>query len=219
MKSYFIKLCVVVVLFASFANHVYSRPISYPGGFTIMQMNDADKNTLHLHYSPTAKYSIGYRAEYWRDNDWLLHSAQLNYLVNRWNKPSSQANLYFKSGLGVIDNSNNPLGESDQNTGFYGLAFDWEDRRYFASYENRYYQTESGAIDDFYMHSARVGIAPYIGKYNDLHTWIMLQLDHHSEKQDELVITPLLRFFKNQYLAEIGINQDGEGLFNLIIRF
>ena len=31
-----------------------ARPVSYPGGITIMQMNDTNKNSVHLHYSPTA---------------------------------------------------------------------------------------------------------------------------------------------------------------------
>ena len=69
------------------AQPTLARPVSYPGGWTLMQMNDADASTLHVHYSPTARYSVGYKAEYWNDKDWQFHGAQLNYLLKRWNKP------------------------------------------------------------------------------------------------------------------------------------
>ena len=49
-----------------------ARPVSYPGGWTVMQFNDAYKHSLHVHVSPTAKYSIGYKAEYWRDGEWAV---------------------------------------------------------------------------------------------------------------------------------------------------
>lgn len=214
----FTVLFIIVLLFNDF---VSARPVSYPGGITLMQMNDNDndKNSLHLHYSPTAKYSIGYRAEYWREEKWQLHALQFNYLVKRWNKPAEQANFYFKSGLGFINNPSNALDNDNQAVGFAGVAFDWETRRLFASYENRIVKPDSGNIDSFFTQQARVGIAPYIGKYGDLHTWLMLQVDHHSKKQDKTLITPLVRFFKDQYLTEFGISEKGDVLFNLIVRF
>ena len=78
-----------------------SRPISYAGGWTIMQMNDLNKHSIHLHFSPSINYSVGYKAEYWRNNEWQFHGAQLNYLLKRFNKPASQANFYIKNGVGL----------------------------------------------------------------------------------------------------------------------
>jgi hypothetical protein len=187
------------------------------GGWTAMQMNDADSHNLHIHYSPTADYSIGYKAEYWRGEDWQFHGAQLNYLVKRWNQPASQANFYVKSGLGLAYSD---AGTRDGDTAlaaFTGVSLDWEDRRYFTSYENRY--TEAGDIDSFFMQKARVGIAPYIGDYGDLHTWLMLQVDHNPSKDDEVTFTPLVRMFKGEYLGEAGISDQGDVLFNFVIRY
>ena len=45
----------IAMIFFSF---IEARPVSYPGGITLMQMNDTNKNSFHLHYSPTAKVSI-----------------------------------------------------------------------------------------------------------------------------------------------------------------
>ena len=100
-----------------------------------MTMNDVDKNSLHLHYSPTADYSVGWRHEYLRDSKANVDSAQVNYLVKRWNMPKAQANIYVKSGVGIAydDGEVNPAA-------FTGLATDWENQRFFISYENRFFK-------------------------------------------------------------------------------
>ncbi len=196
-----------------FSASVLARPVSYPGGITIMQKNDMDRNSFHIHYSPSAKYSIGYKGEYWRDEKWQFHGVQLNHLVKRWNAPASQANFYIKSAIGIVHSE-----ETDTDLGvFTGVALDWENRRLFTSYENRL--NEAGEIDRFFTQKARVGVAPYIGDYGDLHTWLMLQIDHNPERDDPIKLTPLVRIFKNEYLTEIGVSEDGNALVNLIIRF
>lgn len=189
-------------------NSSKARPVSYPSGITFMQMNNGDMNSAHIHYSPTAKYSVGYKFEYWREDDFTLNAVQVNNLIKRWNKKDSQANFYLKSGAGNAEGN---------AAGFSGIALDWEDRRYFTSYENRY--TEGAEIDGFYQQSARVGIAPYIGDYGDLHTWLMLQIDHMPEADKNVTATPLVRLFKGVHLVEAGMNTNGEVLFNYVLRY
>ena len=91
----------ILSLFFISINSLGARPISYPGGWTVMQMNDFNSHSLHVHYTPSSKYSFGYRGEYWRKKDWQFHGGQFNYLIKRLNNPKSQANLYLKSGLGL----------------------------------------------------------------------------------------------------------------------
>lgn len=200
-----------------FIPSVHARPVSYPGGWTLMLMNDDDKNTAHLHYSPTAKTSVGYKFEYWRDDEFTINAVQMNNLLKRWNKKESQANLYLKSGLGVAHSDQGDFDNETDAAGFTGIAADWEDRRYFISYENRY--TEAGDIADFYTQSARVGWAPYEGDYGDLHTWLMLQVEHTPESDDNFTVTPLVRLFKDVHLFEAGMNNRGEVLFNYVFRY
>lgn len=190
----------------------HARPVSYPGGWTFMTMNDVDSNSVHIHYSPTAKYSVGVRHEYLRGPEANADTVQVNYLINRWNAPASQANLYLKSGAGVA------YDDGDYEAAvFTGLAADWENRRYFTSYENRFFYADE--IDKFAEHKARVGIAPYIGDYGDLHTWLMLQANYNAGQDDNFSITPLVRFFKGPALMEAGYNLDDGALFNFVYRF
>lgn len=178
-----------------------------------MTMNDGDNNSTHIHYSPTAKYSIGWRHEYFRGSKANADSAQLNYLIKRWNTPTSQANLYIKSGVGVIYDD----GETDAAV-FTGLAADWETRRWFTSYENRAFK--GGNINSFVNHKARVGVAPYLGDTGDIHTWLMLQADYDAGEDDSFSITPLVRFFKGPAMLEAGYNFDQEtALFNFVYRY
>lgn len=215
MKSAVFALCCVILV--GYASPSLSRPVSYPSGWTIMQKNEENTHSLHVHYSPTARYSIGYRTEYSRDGDQQFHGAQLNYLVKRHNAPGSQANFYLKGGLGVAyDNLGLPDGKA-QPAAFTDIALDWENRRYFTSYENRSYYARD--IDKFFRQKARVGVAPYLGDYGDIHTWLMLQVNHNPGKRDKITFTPFVRFFKSEYLGEIGISNKGKVLFNLIIRF
>jgi len=194
-----------------------ARPVSYPSGWTAMLMNDGDKNTAHIHYSPTAKMSVGYKFEYWRDKDFTLNAVQMNNLLKRWNERDSQANLYLKSGLGVVHTFDDKKDGETTVAGFTGVAADWENRHFFTSYENRY--TEVGKIDNFYQQSARVGWAPYEGDYGDLHTWLMLQVEHMPEADNKFTVTPLIRLFKDVHLLEAGMNNHGEILFNYVFRY
>ena len=79
--------------------------------------------------------------------------------------------------------------------------------------------TYADGIDDFYTQSARVGVAPYIGNYGDLHTWLMLQIEHSPESEDHYTVTPMVRLFKDVHLFEAGMNTRGEVLFNYIFRY
>lgn len=217
MKNYFIPL-IAGVMAVTITHGALARPVSYPGGWTSMAMNDGDKNSLHLHYSPTAKMSVGYKFEHWREDDFNLHAVQMNNLLKRWNAPDSQANIYLKSGVGFAMGDDDVTGNAvNEPAAYTGLAADWEDRRYFVSYENRY--TKAGDIADFYMQSARIGVAPYIGEYGDLHTWLMVQVDHKPTADDKVTVTPLVRMFKGVNLVEAAMSNQGDVLLNWVARF
>jgi len=191
-----------------------ARPVSYPGGWTVMQMNDGDRSTAHIHYSPTFQDSIGLYTERNWEGDFQFTGLQYNRLIKRWNGDNSQANLYGKLGAGIAD----PFGpESGELAGFVGVAADWETRRWFTSYEARGWDL---GYDREFKQSARLGVAPYIGDYGDLHTWLMVQVDHKPEGDEPITTTPLVRFFYGVQLVEIGYTpQTEEILFNWIVRF
>lgn len=182
-----------------------------------MMSNNGDYNSVHVHYTPTIDYSIGFRSEYRRENEVFLNAIQLNTLVKRWNKANSQANFYIKSGAGIAYSDHGKYQSETEAAGFTGIALDWEDRDYFTSFENRFLHT--GELGHSYMQSARVGFTPYVGEYGDLHTWLMLEVEHEPTAQNPLTYKPLIRLFKDVHLAELGMNNHGEVTFNWVIRY
>lgn len=177
------------------------------------QWNDTTTST-HVHYSPTAKYSIGHKFEWDREQHFQIQAAQVNYLAKRWNKPGSQANLYLKTGVGEAYNTNGP---GHDLAGFAGIAADWETRKYFVSYENRY--LDAGSVASMFEQAGRVGFAPYVADYGSLHTWFMLEARYNKKAEDQFTLTPLVRFFKGPALLEAGVSSTGSALLNFIYRF
>ncbi len=212
--NFYKVILLTILLFPAISS---ARPVSYPGGWTVMQKNHDQEHSLHVHYSPTKDYSIGYMGEYWDDEDVQLHSAKVNYLLNRWNGKASQGNIYLTAGAGIAITNENGYDSNTEELAYTGLMADWENRRYFVSYENELIHA-GDSISEF-RQNGRVGIAPYIGDYGDLHTWLMLQVDHKPEDKDNFTFTPLVRFFYDVSMVEIGLNEDGDGMLHFIHRF
>lgn len=177
-----------------------------------MLMNDIDSNAAQLNYTVTPKYALGYQHEYFRDSATHMDVFTVDNLLKRWNMPGSQANLYLKSGVGIAYGSNEA-----SPAAYTGMEIDWEDRRFFTLYENRF--VFAGENEKFIKHKARLGIAPYIGDYGDIHTWLMLEADYDAGKSDSFSMTPLVRLFKGTSLLEAGYNLDGGVLFNFTQQF
>ena len=207
------QLSITIILFILLATSAIARPVSYPDGWTIMQYNDEVKSRAHIHYSPNAEHSIGAFAEYFHDDKITTTGMQWNYLAYRRNTKNSQANFYLKNSLGAAFAGGNT--EPYIST---KLSADWETRRIFTAYE-----AEGAYMGDFddgsFRQTARIGVAPYVGDYGDLHTWIMLEARHEPEAKDKFTLTPIIRFFKGDYLAEIGISENKNVTFNWIVRF
>lgn len=209
----------VCIMFFFISATVLARPVSYPGGWTLMQMNQYDLQKVHLHYSPSAKWSLGYKGELVKGSHIQFHGLQHNLLLKRWNNKHSQGNFYLQSAIGLTF-SDEVKRQVDWG-GFSGVAIDWENRRWFVSYASRFVKYNS--VIEKIEHSGRIGFAPYLGDYGDLHTWLMVQADYqtkHSTINDHsITILPLVRFFKRVYLIEVGSNFNQHFLFNLILRF
>lgn len=206
------RLLLSVLLAACTGYAAMARPVGFADSSMAMTMNDGMEHSALAGYSPTATDYVGLRADYLREDDAWMTTVNYNRLLKRWNAPGSQANLFVTSGVGEAFQSN------DQSlAGWVGMEADWENRRYYVSYENRF--IAASAIDEQFMQRARVGIAPYIAAYDDVHTWLILQVDHRPRNRDQLMVTPLVRLFTTDVLGEAGISTEGDVLFNLTTQF
>lgn len=179
-----------ILLLISVSELAFSRPISWSGGSTIMYQSNSMYSSYYYHYSPTYKYSVG--AEYINDrhfNDQYVN-LKTTYLLNRKNTKASQGNLYLTGGMSTKSKDNF----------FYGVHGDWETRRIFTSfsYINKHTNKKNYTENEF-----KLGVAPYLGEYNDLHTWIMVKTKKDTIKNNWETY-PIIKFFKGDYLLEVG---------------
>jgi hypothetical protein len=196
---------------------VQARPVSYAGGWTLIEVANRASTAGLVHYSPAHNFSVGLRHEWQRADDVKLTAIQPTLLVKRWFGREYQGNLYLTGGLGTAkDESPNKRGSDTAS--FVGVMADWETRTLFVSYEARF--LEQGALGNQSMHEARFGWAPYAGDTGELHTWLMLEVDRREHFEDKTSVTPLLRFFKGPALLELGYNlTDPSPLVNFTYRF
>jgi hypothetical protein len=194
---------IIILLIISFG--LDARPISYSGGSTIMSFSDNIKDSLYYHYSPSYKYSVGIeniRDKYFNDN---YSYVRFTYLLNRKNTENSQRNLYFQSGIN----------SEGFNKSFYGMHGDWETRRLFVGFGLK--ETKK-KIHDYSEQYYQIGVAPYLGDYGDLHTWIMIKAKENS-LENKWSTYPVLKFFKGNLLAEFGYSEKTEWDVHLMYRF
>ena len=206
------KKILIIVTLMLYHYSTQARPISYPGGWTIMQLNNDQKNRIHIHYSPKMNYSIGLAIE--RKNNNQLTNLQLNQLIYRHNTKYSQGNLYLKTQPGIIWDKK----QTKLNTRIT-ISGDWETRRYFSQYDisGEYTYQKQTQVNQ----KLRLGVAAYKANYNAIHTWFMIQINSKFKNNQfqNHEITPLIRLFKGTVLTEIGLSLNKKILFNIIKRF
>jgi hypothetical protein len=199
-----IKALIILVFFFHIAN-LEARPISYSGGYTLMMESNNMQDSVYYHYSPSYKYSLGIQQikdKYFNSNYSYL---RLTYLLNRRNTKNSQRNLYLQSGL-----SSDGLDHY-----FYGTHGDWETRRLYAGFGYKKTMMETLDYIEQYL---QVGVAPYIGEYGDLHTWLMFKAKKNDLTSDWDTY-PVLKFFKGNALVEFGYSDTSNWDIHLMYRF
>jgi len=194
-----------------------ARPVSYVGGWTIIETSNRQSTAALVHYTATPKLSLGGRVEWDRNADFMMTAVQPTWLAKRWFGQDFQANVYLTGGLGLATGINTNAMGSD-TAYFAGVMADWETRRHFLSYEARF--LDAGHFGHDFMQAGHVGWAPYEGDTGDLHTWLMLEFDHRPDALESVGVTPMIRFFKNTLLVELGYNMTKhQPLANFTFRF
>lgn len=190
-----------------------AKPLTYPGGWQTTAEVTGDMVSLLNTYTITPKWGVGLHNEYDREMDYQMHSLHVTHLLWRGNYPDAQANLFLQGGAGYARSDEG----ADSVAGYAGLLADWENRRFYTEYSNRY--VHAGGIDKKFTQQARIGVAPYVAEAGSLHTWLILQADHTPTNDDTFSITPVVRVFKKSTMVEAGVRDDGQVMLHLMHAF
>ena len=55
-----------------------ARPVSYTGGWTVIEESDRQSSSVLVHYTPAHQWSVGPRVELNRDDDFALYSIRFS---------------------------------------------------------------------------------------------------------------------------------------------
>lgn len=202
----------LITLLFIFSTSAFAHPVIYQDGWAISSSNMEDYSNNYVMYSFTNRFAIG--VDHWRfthhENNNDLGLLKLNHLLWRHNGEDSQANIYLHGGLGIEDQEFDV--KRTRGTYLYGAEADWETRTLYTS--AKHYQFQNTAVTQ-----ARVGFSPKTAPFEDLQTWFMLQAMHINNVNEEVMITPLVRFFYQNVLWEMGSSTRGDWMLNLMVHY
>lgn len=211
MKQFILIIITFLVPIASF-----SHPSSYEGGFDFMGSSHKNHQGIELIYSPKYWLGTGLILERMPDS-WETASIQLGYLAKRWNLPAAQGNFYLLAGPGYGSKFEANDSKTTDLLYRYGVQVDYETRRIytFAKYiEQRFFETNDLINNRLEL---RVGYAPYLAKFSELNSWVILKTVF-TEQLEEVAYIPTVRLFYKNFLIDLGVDLDGNSQLNFMVR-
>jgi hypothetical protein len=177
---------------------INAHPVIWKGGKALMHSSNLATTSTRFMFSQNYDWALGLQQLNVKNTNNTYTFAESNSLLKRWNGLGSQGNIYLLSGLGL------PNQDSNSDMALHlGVQTDWETRRVYTYFRTDYYALETAMLNL----RGRVGVAPYIGNFEAVHTWLILQADDIiMEDTHTLAITPVIRWFKDNILIEVGSN-------------
>lgn len=211
----FLLITIILACFGLVPGNSFANPVSFKDGCGIMPAYTPDWSDLEINYSLTNRYSLGVADMYRKGKNSTANFTvgEFNYLVQRWNELESQANIYASVGAGVRHDSI----DDEAVAGYARLEGDYETRRIYTLLVGETLQSPGSVGFDRIRY--RAGVAPYLAPFSSLHTWIITQVDYMPEMEDKVTVTPLLRFFYNNYAIEVGVSLDRKPYFGAMAHF
>jgi hypothetical protein len=212
------KMQILTILSAAMAvlteGTSFAHPVSYKGAVGVMTWNQPFLSDNWITYSFASNAAVAVRAMRMEmpGGRYVTYFPQIDYLLKRWNNPSSQANIYTYGGVGGarFQGHNGYAGQ-------VGIEADAESRSWFIM--GKLEAMWSNVADDFYHGEFRVGLAPYEAEFNEIASWLMIQLQVHPALREKYVITPLYRMFYKNVLWEAGVSIKGDWMLNFMFHF
>lgn len=190
-----------------------AHPVAFQGANQVMfgGMESVQMAQYYHSYSPTS--AVGFHGLRFNDEaDETYLGAQHNWLLKRWNLPEAQGNVYVAASAGAAKRE----GDAWEPAALGYFRADYETRRIYTSFDATVVGAERVNRGMFEL---AAGVAPYLAEYDELNTWLILQLQHVTGMDENLSVIPKVRFFKDTYFLELGCSLKGEPLVNFMIHF
>ncbi len=209
-RSFFIVISLLSGLIT--ASDAYAQQLSYPGGQTLVVQNNGSQHSAEFNHSIRYNISVGGVIRYNDNNDDIFIGPQATWLVKRLNGKSSQANFIMSSSIGNLRSNG-----ADNLSGSIQISADYINTKSFIAYASR--ATFVNDREAQYRQTLRGGIALHRPRDGKLQPFLALQLDRFDGIRDDWQASPFIRMVKGSVVGEIGVNDKGGILANLVILF
>lgn len=158
-----------------------------------------DRKELMLNYSPTLGHALGVETMWMRGDRQTNLITNVNYtgLIQRWNRPGGQANLWFMAGIG------NASGDSSGFSYSPSLQFDYETTRVYFLAKARMLRAPSVQYDSY---SLQAGFSFYETSFEETQPWVVIEARTTENMATRNEVTPALRLINQNYFLELGVS-------------
>ena len=195
-----------------FTSLVFSHPVIYKDGWVYWATLTSQSNKQRVSYTFHPRFSIEANTEGLVQNSYRDYKIGINILLKRWYLDHSQGNIYLSLHGGTDKKTNYILHPQ--------VEMDWESRKLYTALNMAMTQHWKNNQPPLYKIMYRAGIAPYVAGMKDLQTWFVIQWDFtYLSNEQSIVMTPLLRFFYNNALWEMGASLKGDFFMTLMLHY
>ena len=212
-----------------------AHPVIYKGGAVYWGQFTSHSHFQKVNYTFHPRFSFEVNGEFYRKfGEYRDVKLGVNSLVKRWLFHDSQGNIYaslfggyYRQGADADadkDEEKEGSGDADTETDArWGrvlqpkIELDWESRRlYTALSASSFFREGEPRVDKL---SYRLGFAPYVAGMNALQAWMIVQLSYFKGVDEQVKVTPMMRFFYNNTLWEIGSDLGGGFFLTLMVHY
>lgn len=201
------------------AHAAFALPMASQGSVMVMgDFNASGERELAANYAVTGHDAFGAMAGRWlepvmhageHEHKLARDAAALTYtrLVQRWNLPHAQANLWFVGMLGGVRGDG-----LDGTSTMWSAAVqaDYETTRGYAGAGFEPMRATDVRHDTAW---ARAGFSFYEVDYEQAQPWFVVEVKRtRYTSTAETLVTPMLRVIHRRYFVELGANDEGAQL-------
>lgn len=206
----------ILIIGALISPKLFAHPVAFEDSKGVMGDHSPQLSHFQVNYSFKHWFALGvHHFDIPSDKaNYFANFLSTNFLLKRWNGPNYQGNLYAVLGVG-----HSKITEESRGAVLSKLQFDIEDRDYY--FLSSYSQVTTENLVDLRSGVVRAGFAPYVAKFDDIHSWLILEWRTINRLNTGFVedVTPLLRIFYKNLLFEIGHSFNGATRFKYIVHF
>ena len=194
-----------------------AAPIGFKDSWMLMSDLGPNWQEAWVNHAFTARDAVGAGAVRMRSDDGTLRrtlvEATYTRLLQRWNLPHAQANVWLFAGAGGI------RGNDFDGTRFAvapGLQVDYETTRVYLAATARLYRAREINHD---VASVRAGFSFFEVDYDEIQPWLVVEARRMRGLSEKVEITPMLRLIHNRFFVEAGVNNSRQLRANAMFTF